>query len=527
MKQHLSVPNQSSSEPALNHSAFEARHAQNILGRLVCFDRLLLFGTMQVLHNPNALHGMLQDAGWGAFDFKLFCQPLTDALRANAEALAQRHGLTIQFITDSRLRKEDLARAILQQRGSQPGLVCIFSAMENCATFAPRKAGGQHRSDWIKPVAGRCLHYYFYFLDEQLGLLHVRVPTWLPFRLQFCLNGHDWLACRLRQAGVSFTQQDNAFSDIGDWGKAQQLSEQLDVRALEQRLQHYARLCAPAVQRFGRYYLSIAQAELSLDIAFRSPEALEPVVQRLCRESLLTVGVEAVAAYFGKSLSREAQATSKFRSVREASWCVRHHLGAQSLKLYNKGSVLRIENTSNDVSFYRHYREVVRQDGSRLCKNAPLKKQLFSLHDLHGLMRAACQRYLKHLGELDDAEIGRHNLDEITRSKRDPKQRSWRGINFFLAEDLRLVLAILRGEGHLAGWTHRRLRAVLGGGMSSGAVSRMLRRLREHGLIWRVAHTFTYYLTALGKRVLVAALKIKEHILLPVLATDQIAGSTA
>jgi len=168
--------------------------------------------------------------------------------------------------------------------------------------------------------------------------------------------------------------------------------------------------------------------------------------------------------------------------------------------------VLRIENTSNDVTFYRHYREVVRQDGSRLCKNAPLKKQLFSLHDLHRRMSAACRRYLKHLGELDDAEIGRHNLDAITRSKRDQRQRSWRGINFFLAEDLELVLALLRGEGHIAGWTHRRLRAVLGGQYSSGQVSRMLRRLREHGLIRRIGRSFTYYLTALANKALVAAL---------------------
>jgi hypothetical protein len=55
----------------------------------------------------------------------------------------------------------------------------------------------------------------------------------------------------------------------------------------------------------------------------------------------------------------------------------------------------------------------------------------------------------------------------------------------------------------------------------------MLRRLREHALIWRVAHTFTYYLTALGKKVLVAALKIKKHLLLPVLASGPSAGCAA
>jgi len=110
MKPHLAAPQTTPPQQPQTPSAFEARHAAHILGRLVCFDRLLIFGTMQVLHNPHALYGMLQDAGWGAFDLKLFCQPLTEALRAHAEALAKRHGLPIQFIADSKQRKEDLLR---------------------------------------------------------------------------------------------------------------------------------------------------------------------------------------------------------------------------------------------------------------------------------------------------------------------------------------------------------------------------------------------------------------------------------
>jgi hypothetical protein len=31
----------------------------------------------------------------------------------------------------------------------------------------------------------KCLHYCFYFIDEEFGLCYLRVPTWAPFRLQF------------------------------------------------------------------------------------------------------------------------------------------------------------------------------------------------------------------------------------------------------------------------------------------------------------------------------------------------------
>jgi hypothetical protein len=50
----------------------------------------------------------------------------------------------------------------------------------------------------------KCLHYYFYFIDDQLGLCSVRVPTWLPWRLQIYFNGHNWLAAQLRKRNIDF-----------------------------------------------------------------------------------------------------------------------------------------------------------------------------------------------------------------------------------------------------------------------------------------------------------------------------------
>ena len=32
------------------------------------------------------------------------------------------------------------------------------------------------------------------FIDDEMGLYYLRVPTWGPFRLQFCGNAHGSLA---------------------------------------------------------------------------------------------------------------------------------------------------------------------------------------------------------------------------------------------------------------------------------------------------------------------------------------------
>ena len=73
--------------------------------------------------------------------------------------------------------------------------------METCNTYKPwhNKASGK---TYLKPDQSKCLHYYFYFIDPQLGLGYVRVPTWCPFRLQVYINGHNLLAAELKQAGI-------------------------------------------------------------------------------------------------------------------------------------------------------------------------------------------------------------------------------------------------------------------------------------------------------------------------------------
>ena len=72
-------------------------------------------------------------------------------------------------------------------------------------------------------------------------------------------------------------------------------------------------------------------------------------------------------------------------------------------------------------------------------------------------------------------------------------------------------------------WAHRtqahgRLQAVLPG-KSSGQIGRILKRLRLHGLVKKVGKTYKYYLTELGRRAVLVGLKLKEHLIVPGLAT--------
>lgn len=129
-------------------------------------------------------------------------------------------------------RKEDRVAKVLQKHGDTPGLVHVFSAMEACQAFKPwhDKTTGK---TGLRPTTGKCLHDYFYFLHPRLGLVYVRVLTWLPFLLQIYFNGHNWLASRLRCAGLKFQMADNALVECADWNKARALADDFLSRSTQ------------------------------------------------------------------------------------------------------------------------------------------------------------------------------------------------------------------------------------------------------------------------------------------------------
>ena len=54
--------------------------------------------------------------------------------------------------------------------------------------------------------------------------------------------------------------------------------------------------------------------------------------------------------------------------------------------------------------------------------------------------------------------------------------------------------------------------------LSSGQISRHIKRLRVHGLIKRIGHRYKYYVTELGRRAVITGLKLRELFVLPQLA---------
>jgi hypothetical protein len=491
------------------------RYDERIAGVLSCYDRVVITGTVPVICYAEGMTRYLHANGIRIFDYPRFAMELRDRIRDGAASLATEAGLTIEHVAKSHIRKEEVVARVLAQRGEHPGLVHIISAMEACDSYRPwhDKATGKN---FVRPDSGKCLHYYFYFIDADLGLVYLRVPTWSPFRLQFYCNGHSRLARQLAAEGIGFTLADNAFLRIDDWQRAQDLADGFSPDLLHRVLDRYGERCCPVSGVFGQsYHWSLMQVEYATDLAFRSTATLGPLYQQLVRESVLSMKAEQIATFLGRQITPQlAQEIGSQFSTRIEGTCIKHRFGKSSIKMYDKaGIVLRIETTTNDVSFFKHHRKVEHRNGPATRDLAPVKKSIYSLIDLREILLGCNRRYLTHLSALDDFSAGVRALDRLTKPRK-LEAKTVKGINFFDPTDHALLHALQDPRITIAGVRRADLMPLLDQ-LSPARLSRQLRRMRDIGVIKRVSGTYRYYLTRIGRAATAALCRVTQAVIIP------------
>ena len=147
-------------------------------------------------------------------------------------------------------------------------------------------------------MANACINYV-YFMDEELGLCSLRVPTWSPFRLQFYCNGHSVLARQMSQRNIEYRVLDNAFGWIAEFETAQQLADEFRVERLHRKLDAFADRYCPVVKQFGlNYHWSLDQVEFATDIVFQRQSDLQAIYERLTRTAIHTVKPDNSATFW-------------------------------------------------------------------------------------------------------------------------------------------------------------------------------------------------------------------------------------
>jgi hypothetical protein len=453
-------------------------------------------------------------------DFLPFLEGQSEQLVAHAKALAEQYAAPYHFL-QGRHRKEDIVQQTIHDRRLSEGLVCVLCCMENCRTVKLLYGKGR---PWLTFTWRQQRVLYFYFLDPNFGLRHVRVQTWFPFTTQVYVNGHDWLARQLHTAAVGFVQHDNAFTQLDDPAKAQELADGFAKLPWPKLLDEWTRQVNPLLGQdwlAGKNpYWVIDQAEYSTDVLFKDREHLAGLYPRLLDHAVLNFSAQDILSFLGRRLHPrfDGEVLTECKKDRWPGARIKHRVKNNWLKMYDKfGQVLRVETVINNPREFKVRRRKQRQGRWQMVW-CPMNKGVGNFYHYQKVAQSANERYLEALAVVQDPQPAYRRVEELAKPKVQ-SGRSYAGFNPARQQDVKLFAAVLAGGQALQGFRNGEVRRALYGEAKeqsrrrreSAAVSRQLKRLHVRGLIAKVPRSRRWRVTAKGQSLMGAVVRLYHH----------------
>jgi hypothetical protein len=502
---------------------FIQKYEDQIHGVLSCFDRMLFRGYLPIMSGWQMAQ-FFNSSGIRFRELKTFLLQNAERVKRHALDIAQQEGRPHQYLQE-KIKKEDLAKQIAERDHIEEGLICIFSVLEPCRTFSFRTEKGK---PFVASARRKCLFLYFYFINRDFGLMHVKLQTWFPLQIQVYVNGHEWLARKLKQNGIRYTKRENAFLWIEDLVRAQKLSERFCSIDWVRLFNRYAKKINPLTADLLKtmpYYWVTAQSEYSTDILFKNAAHLSELYPRLLSHSTLCFGAKEVMRFLGRKIRAnfEGEIVSdvcdlSFKRIPGAR--IKHRVKQNWLKMYDKaGSVLRLEMVINEPEGFKVRKQVTRQ-GKKVMEWVDMRKGVAYLFRYRDVSLAANSRYLAALAEVDDPTDAIRTLDRITTRKQLAPKRTVKAFNPVAREDHQLFQVLMSGEHCIRGFSNPDIRAKLQDSpflktisdakRQSAKITRLLHRCHAHGLVAKIPHSRRWRLTRDGRVAMAAAIQLRD-----------------
>ena len=502
---------------------FISKHEERIHGVLSCFDRMLFRGYLPIM------------SGWQMAQFfnsskirfrelKPFLVQHAERVKKHAIEVAAQEGRPFQYLQE-KIKKEGLAKEIAERDHIEEGLVCVLSILEPCRTFSFRSEKGK---PFVASARRKCLFVYFYFMDRDFGLIHVKLQTWFPLQIQVYVNGHEWLARKLKQNGIGYSKRENAFLWIEDLTRAQTFSDRFCSLDWPRLLNRYAKKINPLMADLLKsmpYYWVTAQSEYSTDILFKSPAHLSELYPRLLSHSTLCFGAKEVMSFLGRKIRPyfEGEIVSDLcdRSFKRIPGSrIKHRVKQNWLKMYDKaGSVLRLEMVINKPEGFTVRKQVTRK-GKKVMRWVDMRKGVAYLFRRRDVSLAANSRYLAALADVDDPTDAIRTLDRITTRRQVAPKRTAKAFNPLARDETQIFRALLGGQHMIRGFSNPDIRQILKDSphlkditdprRQSAKVTRIFNRCHAHRLIAKIPHSRRWRLTKQGRIAMTASIQLRD-----------------
>jgi DNA-binding transcriptional ArsR family regulator len=373
-------------------------------------------------------------------------------------------------------------------------------------------------------------HYSFHILDPDWGHITIKISGHPPFPAQVILNGHEYVACQARKAGINFTKDGNCFTHVADAASlakiADTLSEPQTIGRLSQACERWiytAFLCfvldleEQERSRF-HYQYSNYQVEYSRNLIFEIGGSMDQVFQALIDRSRVLLDLKTVQAILGY------QRRPKYhqRKKKSAEWEVaverptydltifKLHCGKLTLKIYTKGErVLRTEAVVHNTQELRC---------GRSLENFP---QIVA--EAKGILI----RFMDALSCIDQCFIADKMLEQLPEPSQIGKTKVG-GIDLNKARMRRVVEAAIALSPSPGGFTASELaRQVRALGKESEVeygprrAAYDLKKLRGKKIVRRIGQTHRYESMPKGLKAMAALVVLRNQAIKPLLAAAQ------
>ena len=466
-----------------------------------CIDRMYLNVYVPQLQRELGLIGYLRDRLGCPVTSTAPLASITEGFNTAVRRFARDCGVpVVDFVKGQ--RKDDVLHEHLARFTDTEGVLFIGRSQEKTRVFRTEKRrDGEGRSyPWIVKTSGVVNQWYFYCVDDDFGPFFLKFCSYFPYNAKLCLNGNHWAQRQAAKAGIGFETLDNGFAAVDDPAGLQAICASLGPDQIDALLRKWlARLPHPftAADRAAgyRYDISVLQAEFSLTQMLDKPISGRIFFDQMIRDNLDIGRPDQIGLVFDRRIfTRGPRPTpGRFRTrVITDGVTPSLHVDYKNTKIkqYHKlGRALRTETTINDTWDFRI--------GKRLTNLPALARIGFSAN-----RRLLAVQRLSH-----DPVDGATALAQVTEPVITDTGARVAGLRLTdsRAQALLAILCVFRLLPY--GFTNADLRTHLAPllgltpeDMTSSQITYDLRRLRHHGLIERIPHTFRYQLTNTGMR---------------------------
>jgi len=330
-----------------------------------CVDRIVLNAYFRMGHDPGGFRVWWRAlTGSDATLENTYLMRMAGRFSRRVRGYAKAHGIPVIDCSAGQ-RKHDLAEEYLAKTTVTQGLFLILVGRAQAPVW---DVNAKHHIERKKPMP-YVNHYSFHILDPDWGHLTIKISGHPPFPAQVILNGHEYVACRARKAGLRFTKEGNCFTTISDAAGlakiADTLSEPRAIGRLSQVCERWIYRCLCFALDFDEqkrsgfhYQYSSYQIEYSRNLVFEVGGHLDQVFQALIDRSRAPLDLKSIRTILGY----RRRPRYRRRAKRLAEWEVslekpaydltifKLHCGKLTLKIYSKGErVLRIEAVAHNT----------------------------------------------------------------------------------------------------------------------------------------------------------------------------------